>query len=339
MINREEDIRPEKLRAELAVYLERDRALWFSGRDSWVDAPCPACAEPLSASRRFLVREYPCAECGACGTVYQSPRPDESGLAAYYAQAESYTFWAEKMFPATAAKRRETIAVPLAAKVAAALVNQQPRSDGCVETRLVEIGAGSGLVLEEVRRFGICDDLIAVEPTPALAAVLRQKGFKVLESGWAAIELSGRPADVVCAFEVIEHLFSPRDFLRAVRGMLSPGGLLVLSCPNIRGFDFQILGYEMAGNFGLAHINMFHPESLRRLLTETGFVVQELSTPGRLDADLVRQKILSGDLDVSGRPFLQRVLVDEWETAGADFQAFLQDQGMSSNMLVIASRA
>ncbi|MBU2499791.1 class I SAM-dependent methyltransferase, partial [bacterium] len=89
---------------------------------------------------------------------------------------------------------------------------------------------------------------------------------------------------------------------------------------------------------GLEHVNMFHPESLAVLLERCGFTVESCATPGRLDADLVRQQILDGRFDAVGHPFLRRVLVEDWDRLGGPFQGFLRDHGLSSNMVVTARR-
>lgn len=327
---REEDIRPADLKARLREYMLRDRDRWLAGRPGWVTVPCPACG--AGEGRAFEVRGYAFSECAACGTAFHNPRPSEQQLAEYYAAAESYGFWAREMFPATAEKRRESIARPQAQRVV-----ETVDAAGGGRGLLVEIGAGSGLVLEEIRALNRFDRLVAVEPTPGLAGMLRDKGFEVFESGWETAPLEGLNADAVCSFEVIEHLFDPGAYLRAVRRALRPGGVLVLTCPNIRGFDFQMLGYDNADNFGLGHINMFHPASLTTLLESCGFTVRAVATPGRLDADLVRQKILRGAFDVSAQPFLRRVLIEDWDRLGEPFQAFLRENGLSSNMMVTAT--
>lgn len=326
---REEEIRPAELKTRLRAFMLRDRERWLAGRPGWVTVPCPACG--ADEGRDFAVRDYAFSEC-ACGTVWHNPRPSEAQLADYYANAESYGFWAREIFPATAERRRESIARPQARRVVEAA-----DLAGCGRGLLVEIGAGSGLVLEEIRALARFDRLLAVEPTPGLAATLRSKGFEVVQSGWEQAPLAGLDADVVCSFEVLEHLFDPGAYLRAARLALRPGGVLILTCPNIRGFDFQVLGYDGADNFGLGHINMFHPASITTLLERSGFQVRTISTPGRLDADLVRQKILAGAYDVTAQPFLRRVLVEEWERLGEPFQAFLRENGLSSNMMVTAT--
>jgi len=82
----------------------------------------------------------------------------------------------------------------------------------------------------------------------------------------------------------------------------------------------------------------FNPKSLKLLLENSGFEVLESLTPGKLDADLVRTKILEGEFDISQQPFLKKVLIDEWEKLGDKFQKFLADNGLSSNMWVVARK-
>ena len=59
---------------------------------------------------------------------------------------------------------------------------------------------------------------------------------------------------------------------------------------------------------------------------------------GRLDAELVRDAVLAGKLDLSGNPFLKKVLLDEWERLGGPFQAFLAANGLSGHLRILASR-
>ena len=101
------------------------------------------------------------------------------------------------------------------------------------------------------------------------------------------------------------------------------------------GFDNLVLG-ERSGSVGGEHINMFNRSSITALLTRRGFRPVHFSTPGFLDAELVRKAHLAGTVDLSGQPFLKRILVDEWEEKGGPFQDFLRGAGLSSHMFVAA---
>lgn len=83
--------------------------------------------------------------------------------------------------------------------------------------------------------------------------------------------------------------------------------------------------YATLGAHSLAvdgeHLNLFNPESLRRLVVSAGFEVLTVHTPGRLDAEFVREAALKGEIRLD--PFLQRVLVSDWERLGWPFRMFL----------------
>ena len=97
----------------------------------------------------------------------------------------------------------------------------------------------------------------------------------------------------------------------------------MLTCPNVHGFDIETLG-ELSATVDAEHLNYLHPASLGALLERCGFTVEEALTPGVLDAELVRKPALAGEVELD--PFLQRVLIDEWERLGDPFQDFLAAQ-------------
>jgi len=184
----------------------------------------------------------------------------------------------------------------------------------------------------------VFEKIVAVEPTPDLAETCRERGLNVIEKPIEQIQLdSSELFDVVASFEVIEHLFSPGEFVDNLVNLLKPGGLVITTCPNGKGFDVETLG-TVSDTVDHEHLNYFNQGSLTRLLDEAGLEVLESFTPGVLDADLVRNKVLAGEFELSNQPFLNRVLIDEWADAGSAFQNFLVQQGLSSNLWIVARK-
>ena len=201
---------------------------------------------------------------------------------------------------------------------------------------LLDVGAGYGTFCEEIVKLKRFDKVIAVEPAHDLAETCRHKKLDVIEAPIEEVNLD--EISVITNFELLEHLFWPRDFLHACHRALPEGGLLILTTPNIKGFDLLVLGGLSDNIGGPNHLNYFHPESLGHLLQRCGFEVIEVVTPGKLDAELVRKKIIDGRLSVEDpdRSFLQYVLIDQWETIGDSFQHFLADNRLSSHLWVVA---
>lgn len=324
----EKQLRPPDMMADKRACLEADQRFLMDRKVQWEHVPCPACdadaPEPFGDKDGFAF-----TACGDCGTVYTNPRPSQDLLHAFYAGSQNYSYWSKHIFPATAEVRRERIFRPRAEMVADIC-----RGTGAHGGTLIEVGAAYGLFLEEAARTGAFSRVVGVEPTPELARGCRDKGLEIIELPVEQVDRPGS-ADVVAAFEVIEHLHSPRGFVAGCVRMLRPGGTVILSCPNVRGFDMALLG-TASDSFNHEHLNYFHPDSLSRLLTDCGLTVAEVRTPGALDAGIVRDRALAGSLSLDGQPFLEEVLLRRWDEVGAAFQRFLADNGLSSHMLVVA---
>jgi 2-polyprenyl-3-methyl-5-hydroxy-6-metoxy-1,4-benzoquinol methylase len=328
---REDEIRPDALMVDQkALYLQDVEDL-LKDAARFVAVPCPACGS-REARREFEKYRLSYLRCAACRTVYVSPRPTPPLLERYYQTSRNYEYWSKHVFPASEDARRRKIFVPRASRTVELL-----QAHGVAGGTLLEVGAGFGLYCEEMRKLGFFERIIAVEPTPPLAESCRRRGLEVVDK--RVEELAGLAAsvDVVANFEVIEHLFEPKAFLADMRRLLRPGGLLVLTCPNAEGFDVTTLR-ELSDVVDTEHLNYFTPQSLSARLGREGFEVLETATPGELDAELVRKKVLAGEFDLAGQPFLRKVLIDEWDRHGRGFQDYLVRAGLSSHLWVVARR-
>ena len=294
------DIRPDALMAGQQAAMQRDIAMLQTRRAEFVETPCPACGDvgaPLYEKYGMTHRR-----CAGCATQYVSPRPSPAVLRDFYRGSENYAYFARHIFPSSAEQRRERLFRPRAAMVADLV-----RTSGMDRPSLVEVGAGYGLFCEEVRATGAFGRIVGIEPTPDLAA-----------------------------FEVIEHLFDPAAFLTACRWLVRPGGRILLTCPNIQGFDTILLG-SASSAVDHEHLNYFNPDSMALLLRRAGFEDIEVTTPGRLDVDLVRRALAEGTVAPAQLgPFLAHLL--DRDDAGTDalLQDFLRSARLSSNLQAVA---
>ena len=141
--------------------------------------------------------------------------------------------------------------------------------------------------------------------------------------------------DVVVSFEVIEHTFNPKFFLKKIHQNLKKSGLVFLSCPNGKGFDINVLKQKSQA-VDSEHVNLFNTESIKLLLSNTGYKVVSVFTPGRLDAEIVREEAIKKKFKLD--KFLKNILIDNWNLIGWEFQNFLAENNLSSHMWVVAQK-
>jgi 2-polyprenyl-3-methyl-5-hydroxy-6-metoxy-1,4-benzoquinol methylase len=97
---------------------------------------------------------------------------------------------------------------------------------------VLEVGVGEGYFLDVAKKRNR-NNLVGLELNPKSADKARNLGFRVYDVPLAKLrEETTERFDVVCAFQVLEHVPDPRQFLEGMICMLRPGGRLILSVPN-----------------------------------------------------------------------------------------------------------
>lgn len=102
--------------------------------------------------------------------------------------------------------------------------------------RVLDVGCGDGAFLRRCAEFGAHAE--GLELNPAAVAHGRASGLTVHErtaEAHLAFGLGGS-YDLVCAFQVLEHVAEPLAFLSALAELTRPGGRLVIGVPNCDGW-------------------------------------------------------------------------------------------------------
>lgn len=143
------------------------------------------------------------------------------------------------------------------------------------QVRLLDIGCAFGDFLAYANNLGW--DVSGADISPHLVAEARKRGFTVHEGDLAEIGLSPESYDVVTMWDVIEHLNDPQGFLKTIRPLLKPNGLLFFHTGNARFqiFKARILSRLLPnrGPFLIPYQHLYHfdPTSARAMLVATGF--------------------------------------------------------------------
>ena len=330
---KEADIRPAELFERYLALCRRDAEEFFRA-DEWESAACPACG--AEGDESFVKHTFHYRLCSGCETLFASPRPNATALGRYYTEAESVRFWATDFYRDTEDARRERMFRPRAELVAQTARRVAPdRAVGAV----IDIGAGYGVFCEEIRRILPQSVICAIEPSPALARVCRDKALTVIENFVQEVEPSELPQRdgmrVFTSFELLEHLHSPSQFLDSIRSLMRKGDLLVLTTLSGTGFDIQVLWQDAKAIFPPHHLNFLNPWSLGDLAARRGFDVIEVTTPGKLDVDIVSNNLPL----VADHRFVNTIYRHADSDARQELQKWLQSHRFSSHMMLVAQPA
>jgi SAM-dependent methyltransferase len=100
------------------------------------------------------------------------------------------------------------------------------------KSSVLEIGPGHGYFMKKLRQKSC--NLEGIELNESAAAMLREEGFKVYAQTLESFNKDNPEAkyDLVCSFQVMEHITNVGDFLNIFEKLLKPGGKLVIGVPN-----------------------------------------------------------------------------------------------------------
>lgn len=154
--------------------------------------------------------------------------------------------------------------------------------------RLLDIGAGSGILVEEARKRGV--DAVGIEPSRWLWQKARDLDLPVTLGIFPHAEVKG-PFDVITLIDVIEHVNNPVGLLKDAANALSPEGILVISTPDIGSIVAKILGNKW-WHLRVAHIGYFTAKNLKLAAEKVGLrPVHEGSAKWYFAGDYVIERV------------------------------------------------
>jgi SAM-dependent methyltransferase len=323
---KEEEIRPAGIFDEYLSLARIDCSTYFSN-DERVRLSCPACNQPgeFAFDKNGFVYEH----CSNCYTLFVSPRPLASAFSRYYTESESAKYWATTFYKKTAEARREKIWKPKAELIKNILQSHQMFSN-----LLIDIGGGYGVFAEVMRELAGYS-VTVIEPSNYLADVCKQKGFNVIEKFLEEIQSNELPTSqkTFVSFELFEHLHDPGYFLQVLFSLMAKGDFFIFTTLSSSGVDIQALWQDSKAVSPPHHLNFFNPYSIRLLLERHAFNVLEISTPGKLDIDIL-EKNRTQIKDRFWRMFVDQASVEQKEK----MQEFIAEQGISSHMMVVCCK-
>jgi SAM-dependent methyltransferase len=155
---------------------------------------------------------------------------------------------------------------------------------------VLEIGTGSGFFLDFARENFPNSRFSGVEYDERLLAetAARSPHASLIQGNAENFNLGHGKFDLVVSFQVIEHLYNPGAMLDNVRAHLKPGGVFLVTTPNLTGLGARWMKEKWHG-FRDDHVSLKSHSEWDQLIASHGF-----------------KPLYSGSTFFSGVPLLNR---------------------------------
>jgi 2-polyprenyl-3-methyl-5-hydroxy-6-metoxy-1,4-benzoquinol methylase len=144
--------------------------------------------------------------------------------------------------------------------------------------RILELGCADGFISRHLAERGCT--VTGIEADSEAAGHAKKWCDRVLvydlnRPGWSS--MLGKDFDTVLCGDVLEHLVDPWNTLREISKVLTIGGRVVVSLPNIANLRIRLnllmgrFHYQTGGILDITHLRFFTLKTARELIEESGY--------------------------------------------------------------------
>ncbi len=274
----ESAIRPDSLYRKYQDILSDEVPKFFSDHSQLIHVDCPGC-DAKKSEKIFVKFGLQYCKCTECNTVFASPRPSVKMLNDFYQHSEAVIFWKNEVALRTKESRHRHQSFPLAHWVLESADEYLPSTSA-----LLDYNSKYPDFLNIISEGNKFNDIISINPEFSKQMDLYPQGLVTLN----ALESIKKEVQVITAFEVLDRIFDPKKFIQQVYKACGSDSLFFLTANTYSGFEYQMLNEMSPRLHPPDRLNLLTVEAIQNRLTESGFEIIELSTPGRVDVEIVR---------------------------------------------------
>jgi SAM-dependent methyltransferase len=218
-------------------------------------------------------------ECADCQYGLTLPQLNGAELERYYPPAY-FDFWGYSDRPSENLLQR-LLALFRAWSATRSYARQPYVLDGVAPARMLDVGCGSGDLLEHFAKRGW--EIYGIDPSASAVAAAARRGASVHQGTLHDQPWRHGSFALITFQHALEHVDEPVAALRDASALLAPGGRLVIDVPNWACWQRRFLFRSRWHPLELPrHLQHFSPRALERIAALLGLSVRKLGTTSSL---------------------------------------------------------
>ncbi len=208
---------------------------------------------------------------------------------------------------------------------------------GANRNHFLDFGAGVGGFAQAVKRSGSFGSVAVFDPDSEITTAVSSSDIEVYSG--TIEDLPDCYFDAVSMNDVIEHVFDPGDLLKSLHSKLTDNGILFIVTPNSASIEYDLLNTKSRSVGPPEHMQYFRPSSISLLLKDSLFSLIDVSTPGELDVEILKEAIADKRCELNATTkFLKNVFDKKDVDMDEALQKFIMENKLSSHMVAIAQK-
>ncbi len=138
--------------------------------------------------------------------------------------------------------------------------------------RLLDVGCSAGMFLWHAKKY--MKEVVGIDYDSNSAKFASKKcNCKTYYEDIENTDLKEKSFDIICAFQTLEHVANPEEFISKYKKYLNPGGIIAIEVPNLRDpllYLYDIPFYKKF-YFHKSHLWYFTSKSLKKIMQKSGF--------------------------------------------------------------------
>ncbi len=208
--------------------------------------------EKFSAASTHVTEDQ-VVKCKNCGLIYINPRLKPGKIISGYSEA------VDEVYVSQSEGRMQSFRH---------VVDKITKEFGR-KGKFLDVGCAAGFLLAAAKEKGW--DVHGVEPSKWLGSYGSKRfGIDIDAGTLEEQKYAAKSFDVVCMFDVLEHVPDPAATLLECKRILKDDGMLVVNYPNIGSLWARAAGKKWWFLLSV-HLTYFTPKTIKKMLEKTGF--------------------------------------------------------------------